>query len=130
MAVKGSIQSDLNKEIENMLSNKKLRHFVRWYCDGADKKDYERIKAYYNDMDIEKALNLYLEKEDVQKAILYCTKFQKDLNLCKIYQQMVKKALGGDVSSANWVVNFSDSDFFGTKKNEINDILEGLNMVE
>ena len=26
---------NLNKEIEDILDNKKLRHFVRWYCDGS-----------------------------------------------------------------------------------------------
>ncbi|NGU14667.1 hypothetical protein [Clostridium perfringens] len=36
---------NLNKEIENILENKKLRPFVRWYCDGADPKNIKILQV-------------------------------------------------------------------------------------
>lgn len=122
--------NDFNKHIEDMLENKKLRHFVRWYCDGQDKEDYERIKSYINDFDMDKALDTYLERDDVKQAIEYVTKSQKDMNLIKIYNAMVNKALSGDTNSANWVVKFSESDFFGNKKSLIDDIVNDLDLSE
>ncbi|MBD7909732.1 hypothetical protein H9661_00050 [Clostridium sp. Sa3CVN1] len=113
-----------------MLQNKKLRHFVRWYADGQDEADYERIRSYYNDFDMQKALDTYLERDDVKQAIQYVTKSQKDMNLIKIYNTMVKKALEGDTNSANWVVKFSESDFFIDRKSAIDDIISGLDMNE
>ena len=119
--------NDLNKDIESMLENKKLRHFVRWYCDGADIEDYERIKSYTG-LEREEALTKYLERDDVKQAIAYVTKSQKDINLIKVYNAMLKKALEGDVNSANWLVKFSESSFFNSKKSEIDSIIEGLSI--
>lgn len=121
--------NDLNKDIEDMLDNKKLRHFVRWYCDGADIEDYERIKSYTG-LEREEALTRYLERDDVKYAIAYVVKAQRDINLVKIYMAMVKKALEGDVNSANWVIKFSDSNFFNANKSEIDKILDTLDISE
>lgn len=121
--------NDLNKDIESMLENKKLRYFVRWYCDGADIEDYERIKSYTG-LEREEALTKYLERDDVKQAIAYVTKSQKDINLIKVYNAMLKKALEGDVNSANWLVKFSESSFFNSKKSEIDSIIEGLSLDE
>lgn len=127
MSEKRSPQSDLNKNIEQMLSNKKLRHFVRWYCDGADESKWNQLsKNYLNDIELDKALELYLEKKDVQDAILYVTKFQKELNLVKLYNAMLKKALDGDVNSANWVTKFSESDFFKNKADALTELKKKL----
>lgn len=124
-----SPQSDLNKQIEDMLSNKKLRAFVRWFCDGQDKDKFEQVsKNYLNGLSLEKAMELYLEKEDVQQAIIHVTKFQKDLNLVRIYNSMVTKALEGDVNSANWVAKFSESSFFKNKIDELQKLMEGINV--
>lgn len=121
--------NDLNKDIESMLENKKLRHFVRWYTDGADIEDYERIKSYTG-LEREEALTRYLERDDVKYAIAYVVKAQRDINLVKIYMAMVKKALEGDVNSANWVIKFSDSNFFNANKSEIDKILDTLDISE
>lgn len=121
--------NDLNKDIEDMLDNKKLRHFVRWYCDGADVQDYERIKSYTG-LEREEALTRYLERDDVKYAISHVVKIQRDINLVKVYQAMLKKALDGDVNSANWIVKFSESSFFNNKRSEIDNILEGLSLDE
>ena len=121
--------SDLNKDIESMLENKKLRFFVRWYCDGAKKEEWDKIKNYIP-ISMEEALVKYLERDDIKQAIAYVTKSQKDINLIKVYNAMLKKALEGDVNSANWLVKFSESSFFNSKKSEIDSIIEGLSLDE
>lgn len=79
---------------------------------------------------MEFALDTYLDRIDVQRAIKMLIEYKKDFNLIKIYQEMVKKALEGDVNSANWVVKFSESSFFKSKKNEIDDIIDSLELSE
>ena len=123
-------QNNLNKEIEDILDNKKLRYFVRWYCDGADPKTYKNIASYLNNVDMQFALDTYLEREDVKKAITLTVKNQAELNLVKVYNAMLKKALEGDVNSANWLVKFSDSKFFKDKKSVIDDLVGGFDMNE
>ncbi|OOM81833.1 hypothetical protein CLPUN_08110 [Clostridium puniceum] len=128
MAKERSPQSDLNKKLESMLSNAKLRHFVRWFTDGQDESKWEQLsKNYFNNISLDKAKELYLEKKDVQDAILYVTKFQKDLNLVKIYNSMMKKAMEGDVNSATWVIKFSESAFFdGDKEDKFKKLTDKL----
>ena len=121
--------NDLNKDIEDMLDNKKLRFFVRWYCDGAKPEEWDKIKSYIP-IPMEEALVKYLERDDIKQAIAYVTKSQKDINLIKVYNAMLKKALEGDVNSANWLVKFSESSFFNSKKSEIDSIIEGLSLDE
>ncbi|MGM8259658.1 hypothetical protein ACSXB3_07375 [Clostridium perfringens] len=121
---------NLNKEIENILENKKLRPFVRWYCDGADPKKYKNIASYLNDVDMNFALDTYLEREDVKKAISITVKSQAELNLVKVYNAMLTKALEGDVNSANWLVKFSESKFFKDKKSVIDELVGRFDMSE
>lgn len=61
---KRSPQSNLNKNLESMLSNSKLRHFVRWFTDGQDESKWEQLsKNYFNNISLDKAKELYLEKK-------------------------------------------------------------------
>lgn len=122
--------SDINSSIEDILDNKKLRFFVRWYCNGAIKEDYDKIKNYCSGFDMDKAIETYLDRNDVKEAIAFVTKENKDLDIIKIYHKMLKKALDGDVNSANWIMKFRDSKFFDTNKSEIDKIIEGLDVDE
>ncbi|ABR33539.1 hypothetical protein [Clostridium beijerinckii] len=126
---KRSPQSNLNKNLESMLSNSKLRHFVRWFTDGQDESKWEQLsKNYFNNISLDKAKELYLEKKDVQDAILYVTKFQKDLNLVKIYNSMMKKAIEGDTNAATWIIKFSESDFFDNKEDKLKKLTSRLKL--
>lgn len=118
--------NDLNNSIEELLDNKKLRYFIRWYIDGANTDEWDKIKGYLNNVSIETALSTYLDRDDVKAAIEFTIKEQKDLNLIKVYQTMLKKALEGDVNSANWIVKFSDSNFFNNKRSAIDELIQGL----
>lgn len=129
MAKERSHQSDLNKNLESMLSNSKLRHFVRWFTDGQDESKWEQLSNnYFNNISLDKAKELYLEKKDVQDAILYVTKFQKDLNLVKIYNSMMKKAMEGDTTAATWIIKFSESDFFDDREDKLKKITSKLKL--
>ena len=122
--------SDINSSIEDILDNKKLRFFVRWYCNGAIKEDYDKIKNYCSGFEMDKAIETYLDRNDVKEAIAFVTKENKDLDIIKIYHKMLKKALDGVVNSANWIMKFRDSKFFDTNKSEIDKIIEGLDVDE
>lgn len=117
--------------IEGVFDNKKMWWFVKWYLEGAKEEDFKRVQQV---MDIQQdskwAIKTYLDREDVQRAMIELTKLNKDFNLVKIYNKMLEKALDGDVNSANWIVKFSESDFFGTKTNELDNIISGLNLDE
>lgn len=65
-----------------------------------------------------------------KKDVIEEVKKNKDKNLIDIYNKMVQLALEGNVQSANWVVNFSQSSFFKSSKSEIDKIVEGLDIDE
>lgn len=121
---------DIYKEVEEVLENKKMIKFVRWYEEGANPEEWDKVKQHVNNVTMEFALDTYLNRVDVQRAIKMIIEYKKDFNLIRIYQQMVKKALDGSVESANWVVKFSESSFFKSKKSEIDNILDGLDLNE
>ena len=121
---------DIYKDVEDVLENKKMIKFVRWYEEGANPKEWDKVKQHVNNVTMEFALDTYLNRVDVQRAIKMIIEYKKDFNLIRIYQEMVKKALDGDVNSANWVVKFSESSFFRSKKSEIDNILESLDLGE
>ncbi|ACD23629.1 hypothetical protein CLL_A2385 [Clostridium botulinum B str. Eklund 17B (NRP)] len=119
----------LQDNIINILDNKKLWFFIKWYLNGQKKEEWENVRKAMNiKQPMEWAIKTYLEREDVQKAMIQIVKLNKDFNLIQIYNKMYEKALKGDVNSANWIVKFSESDFFGSKKNELDDIINGLNL--
>lgn len=64
----------------------------------------------------------------MQDAILYVTKFQKDLNLVKIYNSMMKKAIEGDTNAATWIIKFSESDFFDNKEDKLKKLTSRLKL--
>lgn len=121
---------DIYKEVEEVLENKKMIKFVRWYEEGANPEEWDKVKQHVNNVTMEFALDTYLNRVDVQRAIKMIIEYKKDFNLIRIYQQMVKKALDGSVESANWVVKFSESSFFKSKKSEIDNILDSLDVSE
>lgn len=124
--------SDINKALDDILSaNKKLRAFVKWYCNGQSEEEYEKIKnSYCSGLDMQSALNQYLERDDVKEGIAYVIRANKELDLIKIYNKMLTNALNGDVNCANWIMKFGESKFFDNSKNEIDKIIDGLDLDE
>lgn len=119
----------LQDNVQDLLDNKKLWFFIKWYLDGQKKEDWQSVQTSLGiKQTSEWAIKTYLEREDVQRAMIEIVKLNKDFNLIQIYNKMYEKALQGDVNSANWIVKFSESDFFGTKKNELDEIIGGLDL--
>lgn len=121
----------LKDNIEDILENQKLWYFIKWYLNGQKPEEWENVKGSIGiSQTSEWAIKTYLEREDVQRAMIEITKLNKDFNLIQIYNKMMENALKGDVNSANWIVKFSESDFFKNKKDELDNIIDGLNLEE
>lgn len=121
----------LQDNVKDLLDNKKIWWFIKWYLNGQKEDDWQQVQQVMCiDKDSKWGIKTYLEREDVQRALIEITKLNKDFNLVQIYNKMLEKALQGDVNSANWIVKFSESDFFGTKTNELDNIINGLNLDE
>lgn len=122
----------LQDNVKDLLDNKKLWTFIKWYLNGAKEEEFKTVQQLLDiKQDKEWAIKTYLEREDVQRAMIEITKLNKDFNLVQIYNKMLEKALEGDVNSANYIVKFSESEFFGKKgKSEIDKIIDGLDIEE
>lgn len=117
--------------VKDLLDNKKIWWFIKWYLNGQKEDEWEQVqKVLCVNITIKEGLEKYLQREDVQRAMIEITKLNKDFNLVKIYNKMLEKALEGEVNSANWIVKFSESEFFDKKKSEIEDMLNSLTLEE
>lgn len=120
-----------NDEIKKYLKNNKEKkvYFIKWYIDGdKTKESYEKECKPNSIVEYESAMKWLLE-EDVQEAVKAYLKNQRTFKMLEIYDSMLKKALSGDVKSAEWVEKFFKSDFFtGNEIDEIDEYLNGINI--
>ncbi|MBU3215858.1 hypothetical protein LL033_11920 [Clostridium estertheticum] len=121
---------DFKNSIMDCLSNRKLYEFVKWYCTSDQSKEsYDAIKHLLNGVEYDYAMSNHLTRSDIQEAIKLWTKKTKDMNMLKVYNVMLNKALEGDVKSADWLSKFNSSDFFKEEEDsEIHDFMAGLNV--
>ena len=111
-----------------LLDNMYLKHFCLWYVSGAKKGEFKKWGTLSDDYDY--PMKNYLNRPDVQRCIVDYYKRNKDMNLVKVYNVMLENALKGDVQCANWISQFSKSDFFNNKTNELETFIEGLSIDE
>lgn len=121
-----------NDEIKKYLKNNKEKkvYFIKWYIDSDDKtkESYEKECKPNSIVEFESAMKWLLE-EDVQEAVKAYLKNQRVFKMLEIYDSMLKKAINGDVKSAEWVEKFFKSDFFkGDEVDEINEYLDGIDI--
>ena len=120
-----------NDEIKKHLkSNKEKKvYFIKWYIDSDDKTkaNYEKECKPNSIVEYESAMKWLLE-EDVQEAVKAYLKNQRTFKMLEIYDSMLKKAINGDVKSAEWTEKFFKSDFFAG--DEIDEIDEYLNDID
>lgn len=117
--------------VKDLLDNKKIWWFIKWYLNGQKEDEWEQVQKVLSvNITPKEGLEKYLQREDVQRAMIEITKLNKDFNLVQIYNKMLEKALDGDYNSANWIVKFSESEFFDKKKSKIEDMLGSLTMEE
>lgn len=117
----------MKTEYKKLLTNnaEKMWAFCLWYVENKNPKEFPNCLGAYS----KEKVNKYLENEEVIAVIKEHTKVNKDLNMIRIYEKMLEKALEGDVNCANWVEKFSKSDFFGTKEtSKLEEIVKGFNV--
>lgn len=114
-----------------------LAKYVDWYmtpehkrCSWEDLANCDvNFKQKNGDIKTEQfAEENWLPRQDVQEAMQAYLKYFKRQNLTMLYQSMLDKAMNGDVRAADWVVKFSESDFFNDEHDEVNDFLSGINI--
>lgn len=115
-----------------------LARYVEWYMSPENKRcsweDLCKCDWAYKLSDgsgyktPEFAEQNWLPRTDVQNAMQAYLKYFKKQNLTKLYQSMLDKAMSGDVRAADWVVKFSESEFFNESDDEVNSFLDGINI--
>ncbi len=112
-----------------------LARYVDWYMTPADKRqpweDLCKCDQAYSDKKggfrtPEYCEDNWLPRQDVQEAMQAYLKYFKKQNLTMLYQSMLKKAMDGDVKAADWIVKFSEGEFFNDTHDEVNDFLNGI----
>lgn len=122
---------NLQDNIQDILENKKLWYFIKWYLNGQKPEEWKSVQTSIGiSQTSDWAVKTYFEREDVQRAMIEITKLNKDFNLVQIYNAMLKLALEGNINSANFILNFSKSDFFEAKSSAIDDLIGGSSLDE
>lgn len=120
---------NLQDNVQDILENKKLWYFIKWYINGQKPEEWKSVQTSIGiSQTSDWAVKTYFEREDVQRAMIEITKLNKDFNLVQIYNAMLKLALEGDKSAADWIMKFSGSDFFEAKSSALDDLIGGLNL--
>lgn len=113
-----------------------LAKYVEWYMTPENKRcawdELCKCDASFRNKEgnktVEWAEDNWLPRQDVQEAMQAYLKYFKKQKLTMLYQSMYNKAMSGDVKAADWVVKFSDSDFFNDSHDEVNDFLDGIDI--
>lgn len=114
-----------------------LAKYVEWYMTPENKRcSWEELskcdlnfKTKAGELKTpEFAEENWLPRQDVQEAMQAYLKYFKKQNLTMLYTSMMKKAMAGDVKAADWIVKFSESEFFDDGHDEVNDFLSGINI--
>lgn len=119
-----SIQQKLQKIVPKYIAN-----FILWYYTPEDKRcPFEEFMPYEpNVKDLDTCMG-WLTREDSIEAIKTYHKHMKDFNLMQLYESMLEKAIKGDVQSARWIQDFTNSDFFNDETDEMEDFLKDINI--
>ena len=110
---------------------KYISAYLCWKLDdNPNKRTFEDLqKTDTHHYPSEEHCEGWLTREDVQQAMQIYLQQVNKLNLIKIYNVMLEKALNGDVKSAQWIESFSKSKFFEEEKSdEIDNFLDGVNI--
>lgn len=111
-------------------ANKK-KYFVKWYMESdKSEENYNKEVKGICCVNYQTAMEVWLLENEVQSAIKCYLKNKKTLDVINIYNKMLENALGGDVASAKWIMDFDKTGFFGTEeKSEIDKLIDNLNVV-
>ncbi|MCD3240817.1 hypothetical protein G8T75_12705 [Clostridium botulinum D/C] len=111
--------------LKEITTDKKAK-FVIWYCTDKDNRPpFEKFRKNIGSVEYETCESWLLE-DNVQEAVKYYMGLIKVKNLLKIYNSQVSRAINGDTRSADWVVKFSESNFFDNTDNEASEFLQQI----
>ncbi|KOF57461.1 hypothetical protein AGR56_13840 [Clostridium sp. DMHC 10] len=124
---KGTIMQKLD------VNSNKIYPFVKWYVDTSakdrTKENFDKSCKNSCGCEFENAMENWLIREDVQEAIRTYMKQKRFVKICDVYDAMYIKAIEkGDTNAAKWVVDFSKSEFFEDKQNEMDNYLSGIDI--
>lgn len=109
-----------------------IARFIIWYYTPEDKrcdfKDFMPYEPMLKGKTLDDCID-WLTREDSQEAMQVYHKHMKKLRQIQIYDAMYEKALQGDVNAAKYISDqYSNSDFFSEKTDEIEDFMKKINI--
>ena len=108
-----------------------IARYIIWKFDSSpNKRTFDEWKVIdTTHMLSEEHCDDWLTRADAQQAMQMYLQHMKKYNLIKVYNTMLDKAVNGDVKSAQWVENFSRSEFFKEDEDdEIDEFLSDINI--
>ena len=125
-----AIKTTLQK-LDDLTSSRRYSMFVVWYCTDKDKREsWEDFsnKNNYNKIDYQYVADNWLLDEKIQAGITYYMSLQHHEKVKNIYNKMYEQAINGDVQSAKYLMDFAKDFFAESKKNELDELLSGINL--
>ncbi|AEY67839.1 hypothetical protein [Clostridium sp. BNL1100] len=118
----------LTTQLKEIVPNR-IAYFVEWWMTPEEERiPFEELsRKNLQDVPFE-VTKEWIKRQDVQEAMQFYLKKTKTLNMVKIYQKQLEKALQGDVNSAKWIESFSKSEFFNESTDEIHDFLRNVDI--
>lgn len=105
----------------------KIKKAVQFYFNtDRSKKAYTSTYKDIIALEYDTLIMHFKNNKDYLDAIKEELNKRKESEMLEIYEVMKKKALEGDVKSAEFVQKFLTSDFFGNSKSEIDNIIDNL----
>ena len=99
-------------------------YFLMWYNGNADEDEWEKMNLPLSEDEYKQWMT---SSEGISAQIAY-DKHMKNYKLSLLYNNMMNKALNGDVNAAKWIESFVKSDYFKESEDEIVDFLSGINI--
>lgn len=113
-----------------MKKEDRIKRFIKWYfnSDRTEKSYKENNLENYCQCSLNACLdNLKVDLDWIKAAKDYLNK-TKESKMLDIYFEMEKKALNGDIKSAEWCQKFFKSDFLIDKTDELDDYLSNIDI--
>lgn len=119
------------QKLDSLTGSRRYSQFVCWYCTPEDKREvWEKYSdnATFNNVPWKYVEENWLLDDNIQSGIKHYMKLQHHEKMKNIYDKMYEQALNGDVQSAKYLMDFSKDFFANDKKNELDDLLSGIDL--
>ena len=119
------------QRLEKVTTPACARFLCYYYTPENERRPWDEFKKCHDQLNKKETFEdclPWLEREDVQKAMLAYRKATKLRDLSNLYDRMMQKAMEGDTKAADWIVKFTESQYFDESTDEIDDFLSGVNI--